>query len=105
MQIFPTRMCNMTSHETAPSLANGPSGGGGGGAEGEFPENCSVSYLSFVYGRSLWAELNFVCGENSLNWKANMLPLFSVMTLCIVNSKAKFLQLNTCLWGQENIKI
>ena len=45
-----------------------------------FPGNCSVSYLSFVYGRSLWAELNG--RENSLHWKANMLPLFSIMTLC-----------------------
>ena len=45
-----------------------------------FPWNCTVSYLSFVYGRSLWAELNG--GENSLHWKANMLPLFSIMTLC-----------------------
>ena len=44
-----------------------------------FPENCSVSYLSFVYGRSLWAEL--IGGENSLHWKASMLPLFSIMTL------------------------
>ena len=49
------------------------------GTEGEFPGNCSVSYLSFVYGRSLWAELNG--GENSLHWKANMLALFSIMTL------------------------
>ena len=47
---------------------------GGGGAG-------SVSYLSFFYGRSLWAELNG--GENSLHWKANMLPLFSIMTLWI----------------------
>ena len=53
------------------------------GAEREFPGNCSVSYLSFVYGRSLWAELNG--GENSLHWKANMLPLFSIMTLWVKN--------------------
>ena len=53
------------------------------GAEGEFPGNCSVSYLSIVYGRSLWAELNG--GENSLHWKANMLPLFSIMTLWVKN--------------------
>ena len=47
-----------------------------------FPANCSVSYLSFIYGRSLWAELNG--GENSLHWQANMLPLFSNMTpLCV----------------------
>ena len=36
--------------------------------------------LSLIgYGRSLWAELNG--GENSFHWKANMLPLFSIMTL------------------------
>ena len=56
----------------------------GGGVRGRsmfsaFPRNCSVSYLSFVYGRSLWAVLNG--GENSLHWKANMLPLFSIRTL------------------------
>ena len=44
-----------------------------------FPGSCSVSYLSLAYGRSLWAELNG--GENSLHWKPNMLPLFSIMTL------------------------
>ena len=43
--------------------------------------NCRVSYLSFVYGRSLWAELNG--GENSLHWEANILPLFSIMTLWV----------------------
>ena len=58
--------------------------GGGGGAEGEVcilrsPGIAAVSYLSFVYGRSLWAKLNG--GENSLHFKANMLPLFSIMTL------------------------
>ena len=48
-----------------------------------FPGNSSVSCLSFVYGRSLWAEL--YGGENSLHWKANVLPLFSIiMTLCPV---------------------
>ena len=78
---------NMTSLETARSLANGPSWEGGGrlgrGMYSAFPGNCSVSYLSFVYGRSLWAELNG--GGNSLHWKANMLPLFSFMTLWFRN--------------------
>ena len=71
---------SVTSLETACSLANDPSWGGGGCGRSMysvFPGNCSVSYLSFVYGRSLWAELNG--GENSLHWKANMLPLFSIM--------------------------
>ena len=39
---------------------------------------CSVYYLSFIYGRSQWAELNV--WKHSLHWKANMLPLFSIMT-------------------------
>ena len=67
----------VTSLETARSLANGPSWGGGGGVRKKYV--FSVSDLSFVYGRSLWAELNG--GGNSLHWKANMLPLFSIMTL------------------------
>ena len=48
MQIFPTRMCNvtaMTSLEITRLLANGPIVPG---AEGEFPGNCSVSYLSLA---------------------------------------------------------
>ena len=91
MQIFPTRMCNVTAWRCTFCTAWRHSRlraywlidlvGGGGlrkSMYSAFPGNCSVSYLSFVYGRSLWAELNG--GENSLHWKANMLPLFSVMT-------------------------
>ena len=57
---------------------------GGRGVQGKsmysaFPGICSISYLYFVDWRILWAELNG--GENSLHWKANMLPLFSIMTL------------------------
>ena len=72
---------------TRDSLTNGPSWGGGWGELREkyvfcVPRkwNCSVSYLSFVYGMSLWAKLNG--GENSLRWRANMIPLLSIMTLC-----------------------
>ena len=64
---------SVTSLETARSLANIS-------IYSAFPGNCSVSYRSFVYGRSLWAVLNG--GEITLHWKANMLPLFSIMTLC-----------------------
>ena len=77
---------SLTSLETARSLANGPSWGGGV-AELEvcFLRSpgipASPISISFVYGRSLWAELNG--GENSLHWKVNMLPLFSIMTLCM----------------------
>ena len=59
--------------ETARSLATGPS------MYSAFLGNCSVSYLSFVYGRSLWSEHNG--GEKSHHWKANRLPLFSILTL------------------------
>ena len=74
---------SVTSLENARSLDNGPSWGGG--AEGEM---CilrspgiaaySISLLS-IYGMRVWAELNG--GENYLHWKANMFPLFSIMTL------------------------
>ena len=60
-----------------------------------FPRNCSVSYLSFVYGRSLWAELNG--GENSLHWNANMLPLFSILTLWFELSDTKLRNLDMLL--------
>ena len=65
--------------ETARSLANGPSWGGRLREKYVFCVPREFSYLSFVYGRSLWAELNG--GENSLHWKTNMLPLFYIMTL------------------------
>ena len=70
-----------TSLETAIMALVGGGGrcGWGRSIYSAFPENCSVSYLSFVYGRSLWAELNG--GENSLHWKANVLPLFTIMRL------------------------
>ena len=44
-----------------------------------FPRELQRLLSFFAYGRSLWAELNV--GENSLHWKAHMLPLFSIMTL------------------------
>ena len=72
-----------TSLKIARSLANCPSLGEGGWGRSMYPAlpgNFSVPYLSFVYGRSLWAELNG--GGNSLHWKANMLLLFNIMTLC-----------------------
>ena len=48
MQIFPDQNVqrhSVTSLETSRSLANGPIVSGG---EGEFPGNCSVSYLSLA---------------------------------------------------------
>ena len=65
MQIFPDQNVqrhSVMSLETARSLANGPIGGG---AEGEFPGNCTVSYLSLAMVLP------------------NMLPLFSIMTLWV----------------------
>ena len=56
-------------------------GGWGRSMHSAFPGNCSVSYLSFVYGRSLWAELNG--GEYSFHWKANTILPFSIMTLTL----------------------
>ena len=69
MHFFPTQCVqrhSVTSLETAHSLANSPNLGVG-----------HFSYLSLVYGRSLWAELKG--GENFLHWKVNMLPLFIVL--------------------------
>ena len=73
---------SVTSLETARSLANDPSAGGRGGSEGEVwipcsPRICGVSYLSFVYGRSLWGG-----GENYLHWKVNICSLYLVLWLC-----------------------
>ena len=86
MQIFPTRMCKVSAWRHSRlrahwlmALVEGGGGVSGGSMYSAFPGKCSVSYLSFVYGRSLLAELNG--GENSLHWKANMLPLYSIMTL------------------------
>ena len=90
IQIFPTGMCNVTAWRHSRLRVHwlialvGEGGGGlcwGRCMHFAFPGNCSVSYLSFIHGRGLWAELNG--GENSLHWKANMLPLFSIMTLCL----------------------
>ena len=85
MQIFKTRMCNVTAcrHSRLRShwlMALVGDRGWGRSMYSAFAGNCSVCHLSFVYGRSLWVELNG--GENSLHWKANMLPQFSIMTLC-----------------------
>ena len=72
---------SVTSLETARSLANGPSWGreGEGGVCLRSPGIAAspISLLSKggVSGRNLTA------GENYLQWKANMLPLFSIMTL------------------------
>ena len=80
MQIFPTRMYNVTAWRHSSLRAHclmTLEAGDWGGILREFP-------LSFAYGSTgrvcARAELNG--GENSLHWKANMLPLFSIMTLC-----------------------
>ena len=59
MQIFPTRMCNVTAWRHSRLLAHWLMTLVAGGAEGEFPGNCSVSYLSFVYGST-----GGVCGRS-----------------------------------------
>ena len=87
MHFFPTAVCSVTAWRHSRLRAHwlmALVGGGGGLLWGRsmysaFPGNCSDSYFSFVCGRSLWMELNG--GENSLHWKINMLPLFSIMTL------------------------
>ena len=72
---------SVTSFETDRSLANGSIvAWGWGGIPRELQRLLSlIGYGSTggVCGRSLTA------GENSLHWQANMLPLFSIMTLCL----------------------
>ena len=86
-----------TSHETARSLANGPSWGGGGGELwrgggwrrsmcSAFPGNCSVSYLSFLSMRG-------VCGRSLTAGKIlfterQTCSLYLVLWLCGVNFNA-----------------
>ena len=81
MQIFPTRMSNVTawrhsrlrSHWLMTLVA---------WSWGEIPRELQRLLSLFClwqHWRSLWAELND--GENSLHWKANMLSLFTIMTL------------------------
>ena len=77
MQIFPTRMCNVTAWRHSKLRAHWLMALVAG-AEG----NCIVSYLSLAMvalEESVGVELKG--GENSLHWKANMIPLFSIMTL------------------------
>ena len=83
MQIFSTRMCNVTARRHWRLRAHwlmALFGGGVWGRVGILLSQgiaASRSYLSFVYGRSLGAELSGE--ENSLHWKANMLPLFRII--------------------------
>ena len=71
---------SVTSLETARSLANGPSLGG------EKHVFCVPQELQSLLSLfCLWEELSG--GENSLHWKANMLPLFSIMTLLVMPLK------------------
>ena len=73
----------MTSLETVRSLANGPIvAGGWGGIPRELQRLLSLIGYGCTGG---------VCGRsngggNSLHWKANMLPLFSIMILCTLDS-------------------
>ena len=81
----------MTSLETARSLANYPSGE----AEGEFPRNCSVSYISFVYGST-----GGVCGRSLTAGKIlftgrQTCSLYLVLWLCVMSTKSIFLILVT----------
>ena len=78
MQILTTRICNVMAWRHPRLRAHWLMAlVGEEGAEGEVCILRSLGIaLSFVYGRSLWAELNGE--ENSLHWKVYMLPLFSI---------------------------
>ena len=81
-------MCTITAWRHSRLRAHWPMAlvGGGGLPEGEAcilrtPENPKVSYLSFAYGRSLWAELNG--GENLFTGRQTC-SLYLVLWLCDV---------------------
>ena len=76
---------NVTSLETARSLANGPKVAG---AEREFPGNCIVSYLSFGYGST-----GRVCGRSLtagkiLFTRMQAFSLYLVLWLCDMNGSS-----------------
>ena len=90
IQIFPDQNVQRhseTSLDTAHSLPNGPSWGWGGGvvvSEGEVCILRPPGMQRLLPLFCLWEDS--VGGDygrgNFLHWKANMLPLFSIMTLC-----------------------
>ena len=89
MQLFfPTALCNVTawrhSRLRAHWLMALVGGGGWVWLRKKYvfcvPRGIAASPIwSFVYGRSLWAELNG--GENPLHWKANICSLYLALWL------------------------
>ena len=69
----------VTSFETERSLANDPSGGGLRRNSSGIVE--SLISLLFIVALEESVSGAFNGGENSIHWKANMLPLFGIMTL------------------------
>ena len=84
MQILPTRMCKVTEWRHSRLRAHWLMAlvlGWGGSMYSAFPENQSVYYLSFVYGRSLRAELN---GGEILFTGRQTCSLYLVLWLCVL---------------------
>ena len=80
MQFFPTAVCNVTAWRHSRLRAHWLMvivGGGGLEEKYVFCVPRELQRLQTLF--CLWAEFNG--GENSLHWKANVLPLFSIMTL------------------------
>ena len=85
MQIFPTRMYNVTAWRHTGLRAHWPMtlvAGGWGGGGGNSPGNCSVSYLSFPYGST-----GGVCGRSLTEGKIlftgrEPCSLYLVLWLC-----------------------
>ena len=105
-QFFPTAVCNVTawSHwrlraHWLMALVGVRGGGYGRIMYSAFPRNCSVSYLSFVYGKSLWVELN---GEgNSLYTGRQTCSLYLVLWLCAFRFPL-LLNIQGKLWHRSN---
>ena len=79
MQIFPTAVCNFTAWRHLRLRAHWLKalvGGWGRSMYSAFPVNCSVSYLSFVYGRSLTAGKVLFTGRQTCS-------LYLVLWLCV----------------------
>ena len=105
MQIIPTRMCNVTAWRHSGLHAHWLMAlvpGGWGGIPWELQGLLSLFCL-WYQRRSLWAELNG--GENSLHWKANMLPLFSIMTLWFQRIKVFVVQISIQIYIAELMSI
>ena len=92
MQIFPTAVSEIDAFfpgRHCALIGYWPYRWEGVGAEGSRSVYSAILYSPGIAGAPIsLLSMGGICGrslkgrENSLHWKANMLPLFSIMTLC-----------------------